>query len=75
MGEDQRYVVEHVVEGDDVSDVLRYVQYDKSTLIERVRRTIEIAMRAGRIGLEDSARLRRHYEAGLTEYTYLAAED
>jgi len=75
MGDDERYVVEHVVEGDDVSDVLRYVQYDKATLIERVRRTIEVAMRAGKIGLEDSARLRRHYEAGLTEYTYLTAED
>jgi arginine decarboxylase len=75
MGEDERYVVEHVVEGDDVGDVLRYVQYDKATLIEKVRRTIEVAMRAGRIGLEDSARLRRHYEAALTEYTYLAPED
>lgn len=75
LGDDERYVVEHVVEGDDVGDVLRYVQYDKATLIEKVRRTIEIAMRSGRIGLEDSARLRRHYEAGLSEYTYLTAED
>lgn len=75
LGEDERYVVEHVVEGDDVGDVLRYVQYDKATLIEKVRRTIEVAMRAGRIGLEDSARLRRHYEAALTEYTYLTPED
>jgi len=75
LGEDQKYVVEHVVEGDDVGDVLRYVQYDKATLVERVRRTIEVAMRAGRIGLEDSARLRRYYEAGLNEYTYLMGEE
>jgi arginine decarboxylase len=67
---DGRYAVEHVVEGDVVTEVLQYVQYDKGTLIEKVRRTIEVAMRAGQISLEDSARLRRHYEQGLQEYTY-----
>jgi len=74
LGADGRYEVEHVVEGDAVSDVLRYVQYDKGTLIEKVRRTIEVAMRAGQISLEDSARLRRHYEQGLQEYTYLSQD-
>jgi len=69
---DGRYAVEHVVEGDEVTDVLRYVQWDKGTLVEKVRRTIEVAMRAGQISLEDSARLRRHYEQGLQEYTYLS---
>src|SRR5262249_8191139 len=62
LGPDGRYQVEHVVEGDVVTEVLQYVQYDKGTLIEKVRRTIEVAMRAGQITLEDSARLRRHYE-------------
>jgi len=71
LGADGRYEIEHVVEGDSVTDVLRYVQYDRGTLIERVRRTIEIAMREGQISLEDSARLRRRYEEGLSEYTYL----
>lgn len=71
LGKDGRYEVEHVVEGDSVTDVLRYVQYDRGTLIERVRRTIEIAMRDGQISLEESARLRRRYEEGLSEYTYL----
>jgi arginine decarboxylase len=71
LGADGRYEVEHVVEGDAVTDVLRYVQYDRGTLIERVRRTIEVAMREGQISLEESARLRRRYEEGLSEYTYL----
>lgn len=75
LGADGRYEVEHVVEGDEVTDVLRYVQYDKGALIERVRRTIEDAMRAGQISLEDSARLRRHYEQGLQEYTYLTRDE
>jgi arginine decarboxylase len=72
---DGRYKVEHVVEGDDVTDVLRYVQYDKAQLIEKVRRTIENAMDVGKITLEESARLRRHYEHGLQEYTYLSRDD
>ncbi len=74
LGPDGRYEIEHVVEGDEVADVLRYVQYDKGALVERVRRTIEDAMRAGQITLEESARLRRYYEQGLQEYTYLQHE-
>ncbi len=75
LGADGRYEVEHVVEGDQVTEVLQYVQWDKGTLIEKVRRTIEIAMRSGQLSLEDSARLRRHYEQGLQEYTYLARDE
>ncbi len=44
---DGSYTVEHVVEGDAVTDVLRYVQYDPKSLIERVRRTTEAALRDG----------------------------
>jgi arginine decarboxylase len=74
LDSDGRYEVEHVVEGDAVTDVLRYVEYEKGALVERVRRTIEDAMRAGQITLEESARLRRHYEQGLQAYTYLTRE-
>ena len=75
LDEDGRYSVVHVVEGDDVSEVLRYVEYDRGALIERVRRTIEQALRAGHISLEDSARLRKRYAEGLAEYTYLSRDD
>ena len=71
---DGSYSVVHVVEGDDVSDVLRYVQYDRRSLIEKVRRTIEQALRAGQIDLEDSALLRKRYEQALAEYTYLTQD-
>jgi arginine decarboxylase len=75
LTDDGRYSVEHVVEGDDVSDVLRYVQYEPRALVERVRLTIEQALRRGQISLEDSARLRKAYERGLHEYTYLSRDD
>lgn len=72
--DDGGYSVEHVVEGDSVDEVLSYVQYDRKVLVERVRRIIEIALRKGQISLEDSALLRRRYEQGLTEYTYLSQD-
>ncbi len=68
------YEVEHLVEGDAIAEVLSYVEYDKRALSERVRRTVEKALRAGRISLEDSALLRKRYDQGLHEYTYLSDE-
>jgi arginine decarboxylase len=70
QADDGHYVVEHVVEGDDVSNVLGYVQYDRRALIEKVRRTVEGALRKGEISLEESTRLRKRYEQGLEDYTY-----
>jgi arginine decarboxylase len=55
--------------------VLSYVQYDQKQLVERVRRTIEAALREGTISLEESARLRKQYEQGLQEYTYLTRDE
>jgi arginine decarboxylase len=66
--------LEHEVEGDCVEDVLRYVQYDRRALLEKVRRITEAALRRGQISLEESARLRRRYEQGLQEYTYLSRD-
>ena len=44
-------------------------------LVEKVRRTIEEALRNGEITLEESARLRKRYEQGLQEYTYLSRDE
>lgn len=65
------YRLEHVVEGDRVSDVLSYVEYDRNELVRRVRQTAEAAVRSGRITFEESAAFMRRYEEGLAGYTYL----
>ena len=75
LSRDGGYVVEHVVEGDAVEEVLAYVQYDKQALVEKVRRTIEDPLRRGQITSEESARLRKRYEQGLEGYTYLTRDD
>ena len=71
IGEDGNYRVDHVVKGDTIHDVLSYVQYSNSDLISRMRRSVEAAVRAGRISLEESAYFLRRYEQGLEGYTYL----
>jgi len=75
LEEGGEYSVDHVVEGEDVADVLQYVQYESRPLIEQVRQTVEAALRRGQITLEESARLRRRYQQGLEEYTYLSKDD
>ncbi len=68
---EEGYVIQDVVPGDTVTDVLRYVRYTKSNLVSRVRHATEAAMRAKRMTLEESRHLLRRYEAGLSGYTYL----
>jgi arginine decarboxylase len=52
------YVVEHAVEGDTIATVLEYMEYDKIDLVRRVRRAVELALRAKSITLDESGRLR-----------------
>ncbi|HZF10059.1 MAG TPA: biosynthetic arginine decarboxylase [Thermoanaerobaculia bacterium] len=68
---EEGYVIQDVVPGDSVTDVLRYVRYTKNDLVNRVRHATEAAMRAKRMTLEESRHLLRRYEAGLSGYTYL----
>jgi len=75
LDDDGGYSVEHVVEGDSVAQVLSYVQYERGALVEKVRRIIEEALRRGQMSVEEGARLRKRYEQGLQEYTYLSRDD
>ncbi|HZS39378.1 MAG TPA: biosynthetic arginine decarboxylase [Polyangia bacterium] len=65
------YQIEHVVTGDTVTDVLKYVSYAREDLVARVRRFAELAVRANRMTLEETRSLLRMYEEGLSGYTYL----
>lgn len=68
---DGHYMLEHVVVGDTVSEVLGYVEYDRLDLIKRVRESAELAVRRGSMSFEQSAELMKRYEEGLLGYTYL----
>jgi arginine decarboxylase len=64
-------VIDALIRGDTVREVLDYVQFKSTTLAEQFRRDVEAAVREGRIGYEESGVLLRFYEDGLNGYTYL----
>ncbi len=68
------YLIDHVVAGDTVIEVLNYVSYNKDDLVAKVRKFAETALRSGRITLDESRQLLRMYEEGLSGYTYLERE-
>ena len=65
------YRIEHVVEGDSVTEVLSYVQYDRRQLLQCMRQANEEALRKGLLTFEESALLMRRFDEGLAGYTYL----
>ena len=71
VGVGGRPKISHVVRGDRVQDVLAYVEYFETDLIDSLRRGIEKAIDEDRISYEDSAALQQHFESGLRGYTYL----
>jgi arginine decarboxylase len=71
LDENGEVVLETVVQGDTVREVLNYVQYNLQSLIDQFRRDVELAVREQRLGYEEAGRLLKFYEEGLQGYTYL----
>jgi arginine decarboxylase len=68
------YLIDRVVEGDTVTEVLNSVAYNKDDLVAKMRVLTERALREGKITLDESRQILRVYEAGLAGYTYLERE-
>lgn len=68
------YSIEHVVEGDEVREVLSYVAYQRSELLEKIRRSTEAGIAKGTLSRQEARLLLENYEKGLSSYTYLAGE-
>jgi arginine decarboxylase len=64
-------ILDEVIKGDTVREVLNYVQFKADNLLTRLRKSVETAVREGRLSYEESGRLLRFYEDGLHGYTYL----
>jgi arginine decarboxylase len=68
------YLIDRVVEGDTVTEVLNYVAFNKDDLIAKMRAKTEHALRQGKLTLDESRKLLQVYEQGLAGYTYLERE-
>jgi arginine decarboxylase len=64
-------ILDQVVEGDTVEEVLHYVQFSAKDLLAVFGRDVETAIQEGRIDSNEAEQLLRFYEEGLHGYTYL----
>ena len=64
-------VLDAVIKGDTVREVLQYVDFDTNALVNKLRADVEGAVRESRMSYEESGRLLKFYEEGLGGYTYL----
>jgi arginine decarboxylase len=72
---DYGYRINHVIKGDNMTEVLRYVEYQPERMIESVREQAETAFNQGRMTLEQMRLFMNHYEAAMGSYTYLTQEE
>ncbi len=71
LGPTGETMLDSVIKGDTVREVLDYVQFKSDALVTAVRRDAEVALREGKLTYEESGALLRFYEEGLHGYTYL----
>ncbi|MGA2271010.1 MAG: biosynthetic arginine decarboxylase [Bryobacteraceae bacterium] len=64
-------ILDSVIKGDTIREVLNYVQFSSDSLVTKLRRDVETALRESRLTYEESGALLRFYEEGLHGYTYL----
>jgi arginine decarboxylase len=71
LSDEGEVVVDEVVMGDTVNEVLDYVEFDTKALVQKLRNDVESALRRGLLNDSQAGRLLRFYEEGLQGYTYL----
>lgn len=69
---DYGYRVDHVIKGDSMTEVLRYVAYAPDAMIENVRTQAEAALAQNKLTLQQMRLLMTHYEEAMNSYTYLS---
>ncbi len=71
LGDDGEVVLETIIKGDTVNEVLNYVEFNGRDLIDRLQAAVEVAVRENRIDHQQAGAFVKFYEQGLSGYTYL----
>jgi arginine decarboxylase len=71
LGPTGETILDSVIKGDTVREVLNYVQFPFDYLVTKLRKDVESALREGRLTYEETGALLKFYEEGLHGYTYL----
>jgi arginine decarboxylase len=75
LDDDGQVVVENIIKGDSVNEVLHYVQFNGRELIDRLQAAVDAAIREGRIDHKQAGAFVHFYEDALNGYTYLEEPD
>ena len=65
------YTIDQTIEGERVSDVLEYVQFNPKRLVRNVEMWVTASMKQGKISPEEGRDFLSTYKSGLFGYTYL----
>lgn len=65
------YTLDHYIPGDTVTEVLSYVQYRQYNMVDSIRAAAEDSIQKGSLTKQEAKLLIKHYEEGLSGYTYL----
>ncbi|WXG56917.1 MAG: biosynthetic arginine decarboxylase [Candidatus Sedimenticola sp. (ex Thyasira tokunagai)] len=68
------YELGQVTEGESVADVLDYVQFHETVLIDRMHRQLQSARSQGQVSDREASAFLRFYRQGLKGYTYLEGD-
>jgi arginine decarboxylase len=71
MTDEGEAVIESVVKGDTVKEVLHYVQYNDEELLRKMQSSVESAVQSNQLDNQEAGRFLKFYENGLLGYTYL----
>jgi arginine decarboxylase len=71
LDEEGQLIVQNIIRGDSVNEVLRYVQFNGRELINRLQTSVDEAIRQNRIDHRQAGDFVSFYEEALNGYTYL----
>ena len=70
LKEDGGYQLLHEQEGDTISEVLSYVEYEPKDIINRFKRIVEDAVRSRDLSLSERKQLTQSFKESISGYTY-----
>ena len=69
-----KYVIDKIIEGETVADVLEYVQFNPKRMARAIEVWVAGAVKQGKISAEEGREFLSNYRSGLYGYTYLENE-
>ena len=68
---DGKYVIDKIIEGETIADVLDYVQFDPKRMARSIEVWVNRSIKHGIITADEGREFISNYRSGLYSYTYL----